>query len=126
MAKGGKAGPVVTDNGNFVIDAPFDAETMQDPHEVCHLHYSSTFDIRGLTKGSAEQLLQKIKMLTGVVEVGLFCGMAQAAYFGNAVRSFSILRTSVLCLTIFSGRERDDQVARRSHREGRHASEPTR
>ena len=46
MAKGGKAGPVVTDNGNFVIDAPFDAETMQDPHEVCHLHYSSTFDIR--------------------------------------------------------------------------------
>ena len=46
MAKGGKAGPVVTDNGNFVIDAPFDAETMQDPHEVGHLHYSSTFDIR--------------------------------------------------------------------------------
>ena len=26
-------------------------------------------------------------MLTGVVEVGLFCHMAQAAYFGNAVRS---------------------------------------
>jgi len=25
-------------------------------------------------------------MLTGVVEVGLFCNMAQAAYFGNAVR----------------------------------------
>ena len=24
-------------------------------------------------------------MLTGVVEVGLFCKMAQAAYFGNAV-----------------------------------------
>ena len=24
-------------------------------------------------------------MLTGVVEVGLFCHMAQAAYFGNAV-----------------------------------------
>lgn len=26
-----------------------------------------------------------IKMLTGVVEVGLFCGMAKAAYFGNDV-----------------------------------------
>lgn len=26
-------------------------------------------------------------MLTGVVEVGLFCGMAKAAYFGNEVRS---------------------------------------
>ena len=25
-------------------------------------------------------------MLTGVVEVGLFCHMAKAAYFGNAVR----------------------------------------
>jgi len=24
-------------------------------------------------------------MLTGVVEVGLFCGMAKAAYFGNEV-----------------------------------------
>lgn len=27
-------------------------------------------------------------MLTGVVEVGLFCGMAKAAYFGNEVRHF--------------------------------------
>jgi ribose 5-phosphate isomerase len=25
-------------------------------------------------------------MLTGVVEVGLFCKMARAAYFGNTVR----------------------------------------
>lgn len=31
------------------------------------------------------QLLVKIKMLTGVVEVGLFCKMAKAAYFGNEV-----------------------------------------
>jgi hypothetical protein len=31
------------------------------------------------------QLLQSIKMLTGVVEVGLFCNMAEAAYFGNEV-----------------------------------------
>lgn len=28
-------------------------------------------------------------MLTGVVEVGLFCGMAKAAYFGNPVSAFS-------------------------------------
>jgi len=34
------------------------------------------------------KLLKKIKMLTGVVEVGLFCGMAKAAYFGNAVRPY--------------------------------------
>ena len=30
-------------------------------------------------------------MLTGVVEVGLFCGMAKAAYFGNSVGEFSYL-----------------------------------
>ena len=66
MAQGGKAGPVVSDNGNFVIDAPFSPERFSDPH----------------------QLLTNIKMLTGVVEVGLFCEMAQAAYFGNAVRPF--------------------------------------
>ena len=28
-------------------------------------------------------LLTRIKLLTGVVEVGLFCGMCKAAYFGN-------------------------------------------
>lgn len=29
-----KAGPVVSDNGNFIIDAPFDAEYMKHPLEV--------------------------------------------------------------------------------------------
>lgn len=28
------AGPVVTDNGNFIIDAPFDREKMIDPFIV--------------------------------------------------------------------------------------------
>lgn len=37
-----------------------------------------------------ESLLVKIKMLTGVVEVGLFCGMARAAYFGNADGSVTV------------------------------------
>lgn len=31
--------------------------------------------------------MAKIKLLTGVVEVGLFCNIAQAAYFGNQVLS---------------------------------------
>ncbi|THH01006.1 hypothetical protein EW026_g1595 [Hermanssonia centrifuga] len=56
-----KAGPIVSDNGNFVIDAPFPEEQMKDPFT----------------------LLGRIKMLTGVVEVGLFCHMAKAVYFGN-------------------------------------------
>lgn len=34
MAKA-KAGPVVSDNGNFIIDAPFDEEKMAHPYEVC-------------------------------------------------------------------------------------------
>ena len=29
-----KAGPVVTDNGNFIIDAPFPPEIMSDPYTV--------------------------------------------------------------------------------------------
>jgi ribose 5-phosphate isomerase A len=62
-----KAGPVVSDNGNFVIDAPFPADVMREPYA----------------------LLSRIKMLTGVVEVGLFCHMAKAAYFGNEVRPSS-------------------------------------
>ncbi|KAG8898138.1 ribose-5-phosphate isomerase rki1 [Tulasnella sp. 403] len=67
MAKA-KAGPVVTDNGNFVIDAPFAREDYERPGE----------------------LLMKIKLLTGIVEVGLFCGMAKAAYFGNEDGSVSV------------------------------------
>ncbi|KAG7089761.1 ribose-5-phosphate isomerase rki1 [Marasmius oreades] len=63
-----KAGPVVTDNGNFVIDAPFDEETMKDPYTI----------------------MARIKMLTGVVEVGLFCHMATAAYFGNQDGSVTV------------------------------------
>ncbi|SCV70000.1 BQ2448_1394 [Microbotryum intermedium] len=56
-----KAGPVVTDNGNFVIDAFFSEAYMRDPTELLH----------------------RIKMLTGVLEVGIFANMALAAYFGN-------------------------------------------
>jgi len=67
MAKA-KAGPVVTDNGNFVVDAPFGSATLADP----------------------KQLLVRLKMLTGVVEVGLFCGMAKAAYFGNSDGSVTV------------------------------------
>jgi len=67
MAKA-KAGPVVSDNGNFIIDAPFNEEHMKDPYT----------------------LLTRIKMLTGVVEVGLFCHMVKAAYFGNQDGSVTV------------------------------------
>lgn len=32
-----KAGPVVSDNGNFIIDAPFSAEDLKDPLRVSFL-----------------------------------------------------------------------------------------
>lgn len=34
-----KAGPVVTDNANFVIDAPFGEEDMKDPYKVRPLSF---------------------------------------------------------------------------------------
>ncbi|KZS87073.1 ribose 5-phosphate isomerase [Sistotremastrum niveocremeum HHB9708] len=69
---GGKAGPVVTDNGNFVIDAVFSESEYKNPKEI----------------------LVKLKLVTGVVEVGLFCGMAKVAYFGNEDGSVTALFAS--------------------------------
>lgn len=57
-----KAGPVVSDNANFIIDCTFPEDQMRAP----------------------TALNSAIKLITGVVEVGLFCGMAKAAYFGNS------------------------------------------
>ncbi|XP_078080173.1 ribose-5-phosphate isomerase [Mustelus asterias] len=53
-----KAGPVVTDNGNFILDWKFD--NISDWKNV-------NIDI---------------KMIPGVVETGLFIGMAERVYFG--------------------------------------------
>jgi ribose 5-phosphate isomerase A len=55
-----KAGPVVTDNGNLILDCNF-GPIQEEP---------------GL-------LYQKIKCLSGVLDVGLFCKMAEVAYFGS-------------------------------------------
>ncbi|NXG51479.1 RPIA isomerase, partial [Psilopogon haemacephalus] len=61
-----KAGPVVTDNGNFILDWKFDK--VHDWREVN----------------------TAIKMIPGVVETGLFLGMAQAVYFGLEDGSVSV------------------------------------
>ncbi|KAG0175784.1 ribose-5-phosphate isomerase rki1 [Apophysomyces sp. BC1034] len=63
-----KAGPVVTDNGNFVVD----------------VHFGAIHDPAGL--------LKEIKLLTGVYEVGLFCNMAEAAYFGEADGTVNLVK----------------------------------
>jgi len=55
----GKVGPVITDNGNVIIDASF-----------------------GVINNAAELEL-KLKMIPGVVETGLFIGLTTTAYIGT-------------------------------------------
>lgn len=55
----GKVGPVVTDNGNFIVDVKF--RTTED----------------------AEGLDAKLKRVPGVVETGLFVGIADIVYVGG-------------------------------------------
>lgn len=57
-----KAGPCVTDNGNFLLDWFFEG--------------SSKTDFDGINR--------EILMIPGVVDTGLFIGMAKKAYFGMA------------------------------------------
>ncbi|KAI8809218.1 ribose-5-phosphate isomerase [Cladochytrium replicatum] len=66
MSGGGKAGPVVTDNGNFIIDVDFGKITR--PREI-----------------DAE-----IRKIAGVVDTGLFLGMAEKAFFGHEDGSVSV------------------------------------
>lgn len=56
-----KAGPVITDNGNFLLDWKFDTNKEHD---------WSTVNARLIG-------------IPGVVETGLFIGMAKKVYFGN-------------------------------------------
>jgi ribose 5-phosphate isomerase A len=59
MSGPGKAGPVVTDNGNFIIDADFGV--IDDPVAL---------DL-------------KLSRIVGIFETGLFCGITKSAYFGS-------------------------------------------
>lgn len=66
-----KAGPCVTDNGNFILDWDFDSDKNMNWTEVN----------------------TEIILIPGVVETGLFVNMAQRAYFGlidGTVRERSI------------------------------------
>lgn len=71
-AKDGKDGPVVTDNGNLIIDVKF--HSIQNPEEV----------------------EAKIKLVPGVVEVGLFTSLASIAYIGYEDRVEKLTRASAI------------------------------
>ncbi|XP_052772574.1 ribose-5-phosphate isomerase-like [Mya arenaria] len=66
-----KMGPVVTDNGNFIIDWVFDRP------------------------GDWNQINTTLKMIPGVVETGLFVNMAKKAYFGKADGSVQVREPQV-------------------------------
>jgi len=55
----GKVGAVVTDNGNYIVDVDF-----------------------GAIK-NAEELNQRLKLIPGVIETGLFIGLADIVYLGK-------------------------------------------
>jgi ribose 5-phosphate isomerase A len=64
----GKVGPVITDNGNLIADAYF--RNLRRP-EIVH---------------------EKLKKIPGVIETGLFLGMADTAYVGRKDGHVDILR----------------------------------
>jgi ribose 5-phosphate isomerase A len=64
----GKVGPVVTDNGNLIVDAHF--RNLRRP-DIIH---------------------EKLKNIAGVVETGLFLEMCDAAYVGRKDGKVDILR----------------------------------
>jgi len=66
-----KVGPVITDNGNFVIDWAFDPQ-----------HTRSESDWKSLS--------DQVKLIPGVVETGIFAGMIDAAYFGYSTEGVKI------------------------------------
>lgn len=64
----GKLGPVITDNGNAVLD----------------VYFGEILDPEGLTV--------KLKMIPGVVETGLFVGLTDVAYVGSGSNVEKIMR----------------------------------
>lgn len=64
----GKAGPVVTDNGNFILDADFGS-----------IAYPTQLD-------------QRLKMLPGVLETGLFLKMVDCVYVGRKNGKVEVLQ----------------------------------
>jgi len=63
----GRVGPVITDNGNFILDADFGR--LENP----------------------SRLNRQLKMLPGLVETGLFLSMADRVYVGRGDGSVEIL-----------------------------------
>lgn len=66
---GGKVGPVVTDNGNFIVDVDFGPVN------------------------NVKELDCQLKLVSGVIETGLFVGMADFVYLGKPDGVEKMVRT---------------------------------
>lgn len=78
-----KAGPVVTDQGNFILDATgFD-----EGESFCKANNDPIFDAIVVSEllRCPSLLGSELKQITGVVETGLFYGLVDEAYFGYIV-----------------------------------------
>jgi ribose 5-phosphate isomerase A len=65
----GKAGPVITDNGNFILDADF-----------------------GKIQ-NAVSLERRLKAIPGILETGLFIGLTKQVYVGLRTGKVKVLKT---------------------------------
>mgnify|MGYP006876467701 CR=1 FL=1 len=65
-----------------MIDAVFSESYMRDPSELLHRIKMCVAVFRGYAFLTADKIATCFIRLTGVLEVGLFTGMAEAAYFG--------------------------------------------
>jgi ribose 5-phosphate isomerase A len=65
-----KAGPIITDNGNFILDVEFDE--LNNPEEINY----------------------KLKMIPGVIETGLFLKMVDEVYVGEKNGKTKVLTKS--------------------------------
>ncbi len=88
MAKA-KAGPLVTDNGNFILDWYFDAVSWL---RIDRLHCIAAHKCMVLSSTLSQDQIQAISWsdvncsllcTAGVVDTGLFLNIAKAAYFGH-------------------------------------------
>lgn len=97
-----KMGPVVTDNGNFLLDWQFDTSRTksEDNEEIDLINSSTTMDtiLPTSTANTANwwsKVERDILAMPGVVEIGLFVRMAEHVYFGMQDGTIEELNQSI-------------------------------
>ena len=72
-----KAGPLKTDQDNFIVDAPFAPLLLPADIATANSLHTAHKGVTGKGEGGVwevDNLAREIKMIEGVLSVGLFCG----------------------------------------------------